>query len=78
MSKGENDRFYSSPPTHLPIRAQGPTVSLAPPAALSRLAPTLCSIDVSRAPAFVPPMTATVVPHLPEGHQWLYELKLDG
>lgn len=23
-------------------------------------------------------MTATVVPHLPEGHQWLYELKLDG
>lgn len=29
-------------------------------------------------PAFVPPMTATVVTALPEGERWLYELKLDG
>ena len=29
-------------------------------------------------PAFVPPITATVVEQLPEGPQWLYEVKLDG
>lgn len=29
-------------------------------------------------PAFVPPMTAKVVTTLPEGPEWLYELKLDG
>jgi len=29
-------------------------------------------------PAFIPPMTATVVTTLPEGERWLYELKLDG
>ena len=29
-------------------------------------------------PGFVPPMTATVVPKLPEGENWTYELKLDG
>jgi bifunctional non-homologous end joining protein LigD len=29
-------------------------------------------------PAFIPPMTATVVPRLPEGKEWLYEVKLDG
>jgi bifunctional non-homologous end joining protein LigD len=31
-----------------------------------------------RVPAFVPPITATVVTHLPEGEEWLYEVKLDG
>jgi bifunctional non-homologous end joining protein LigD len=29
-------------------------------------------------PRFVPPMTARVVQKLPEGAEWLYELKLDG
>src|SRR5688572_17305437 len=29
-------------------------------------------------PAFVPPMTATVVQQLPEGPEWIYEVKLDG
>ena len=30
------------------------------------------------APAFVPPLTATLVADLPEGDGWLYEVKLDG
>jgi bifunctional non-homologous end joining protein LigD len=29
-------------------------------------------------PSFIKPMTATLVPALPEGEQWLYEVKLDG
>ena len=29
-------------------------------------------------PGFVPPMTATVVTALPEGPEWIYEVKLDG
>ena len=29
-------------------------------------------------PAFVPPMTAKVVQQLPEGPEWIYEVKLDG
>ena len=32
----------------------------------------------SSSPAFVPPMTAKVVTALPEGPQWMYEVKLDG
>jgi bifunctional non-homologous end joining protein LigD len=32
----------------------------------------------SAVPLFVPPMTARVVSALPEGPQWIYELKLDG
>ena len=32
----------------------------------------------SSAPRFVPPMTATIVSALPEGPDWLYEVKLDG
>jgi hypothetical protein len=31
----------------------------------------------SRAPSFVQPMTATNVSHLLEGHDWLYEVKLE-
>ena len=31
-----------------------------------------------RLPAFVPPMTAKVVQTLPEGDEWLYEVKFDG
>jgi bifunctional non-homologous end joining protein LigD len=32
----------------------------------------------SRAPAFLPPMAARVVQALPEGPEWLYEVKFDG
>jgi bifunctional non-homologous end joining protein LigD len=32
----------------------------------------------SRRPAFIKPMTAVLVQKLPEGDDWLYELKLDG
>jgi bifunctional non-homologous end joining protein LigD len=32
----------------------------------------------SRAPHFVPPMKATAVTELPEGAQWIYEVKWDG
>jgi DNA ligase D-like protein (predicted ligase) len=31
-----------------------------------------------RLPAFIPPMAATTVQALPEGEEWVYELKLDG
>lgn len=34
--------------------------------------------EASDTPHFVEPMTATVVQALPEGEQWLYEVKLDG
>jgi bifunctional non-homologous end joining protein LigD len=34
--------------------------------------------DRQTTPRFVTPMTATVVTRLPEGKEWLYELKLDG
>src|SRR6185436_5615522 len=33
---------------------------------------------VAAAPRFIPPMTAVRVQALPEGDQWLYEVKLDG
>jgi bifunctional non-homologous end joining protein LigD len=33
---------------------------------------------ICRSPAFVEPMTAVNVALLPEGDQWLYEVKLDG
>ena len=33
---------------------------------------------VPAVPKFIPPMTAVPVQSLPEGEQWLYELKLDG
>jgi bifunctional non-homologous end joining protein LigD len=29
-------------------------------------------------PTFIPPMTAKVVQSLPEGDEWIYEVKLDG
>jgi bifunctional non-homologous end joining protein LigD len=32
----------------------------------------------ARSPAFIQPMTATLVEKLPEGEQWIYEVKLDG
>src|SRR5215510_7973908 len=35
-------------------------------------------VPVFRSPAFVEPMTAVNVAVLPEGDQWLYEVKLDG
>jgi bifunctional non-homologous end joining protein LigD len=35
-------------------------------------------MPASRSPAFVEPMTAVNVAALPEGDQWLYEVKLDG
>src|SRR4051812_28803856 len=34
--------------------------------------------STSRAPAFVPPMAAELVDRLPEGDEWLYEVKFDG
>jgi len=41
---------------------------------------TICSVPHARAliPAFIEPMAARAVAHLPEGADWLYELKLDG
>src|SRR5215510_14224434 len=35
-------------------------------------------VPVFRSPAFVEPMTAVNVAVLPEGEDWLYEVKLDG
>ncbi len=32
----------------------------------------------ARAPKFIPPMKATLVDHLPEGPEWIYEIKWDG
>jgi len=39
----------------------------------------MAALSKSRtAPAFVTPMAAHTVKELPEGDEWMYELKLDG
>jgi hypothetical protein len=53
-------------------RAQDTGSSRAYDSAVARSAKT------SGAPAFVIPMAAVSVTELPEGDEWLYELKLDG
>jgi bifunctional non-homologous end joining protein LigD len=36
------------------------------------------SADPPRVPAFIPPMAARIVQQLPEGDEWIYEVKFDG
>jgi bifunctional non-homologous end joining protein LigD len=43
-----------------------------------RPVPALRSSPTRKAPAFVTPMAAQVVKSLPEGNDWIYELKFDG
>lgn len=48
------------------------------PSRKKRAAPHAHSSDKGQAPTFVVPMAALAVDVLPEGPEWLYELKLDG
>ena len=34
--------------------------------------------NTPKPPAFIPPMAAQVVQRLPEGDEWMYEVKFDG
>jgi ATP-dependent DNA ligase len=71
------------PPSSLPSRREGRAApphggAHARPASAPRAATPEATVPQRASAAFVTPMAAPVVTKLPEGPDWIYELKFDG
>lgn len=67
-------RPKAAPRTHAAKSKSKPKSKIKAPAAKSRQRPS----SSAKPPAFVAPMSAREVADLPEGDEWIYEIKLDG